>query len=114
MTTEQTIVDGIVIGGAGGAVAGISILVVNGIVYLSKKHLDKRKVHNWLLSNSSDVEGQKNRFRTTRTIASHVNLTEDRVRYICSIHPKIMLAIGTDKELWSIYLRQLEPGVRQL
>lgn len=96
--------DGVMIGGAGGAIAGI---VVWFFQYIHDKCIecrDKNKLYQWLFSNSENEFGEK--FRSTRAIASWNNLTEDRVRYICSIHDKIFLSTGENEDLWSIHGRR--------
>ncbi len=93
--------DGIVIGGAGGAIAGLTISFVGYISRKVKEGNDKRRIYNWLKDNTSDNPGSQ--FRSTRTIASWNNLTEDRVRYICSIHNKIFLSTGETEDMWSLY-----------
>ena len=93
--------DGIIIGGTGGAIAGLTVSLVRyGYTkFLETSH--KRHLYNWLKDNTSDEEGKQ--FRSTRAIASWNNLTEDRVRYICSIHKKIFLSTGEKEDLWSLY-----------
>lgn len=93
--------DGIIIGGAGGAVAGITVWVIQYIHKKVVENTEKRRVYGWLKNNTSDEPG--NQFRSTRTIASWNNLTEDRVRYICSIHEKIFLSTGDKDDMWGIY-----------
>jgi hypothetical protein len=93
--------DGIIIGGAGGAIAGLTVSLVG---YAHTKILElvhKHRVFKWLQNNTSNDEG--NRYRSTRAIASWNNLTEDRVRYICSIHKKIYLSTGQKEDRWSVY-----------
>lgn len=95
--------NGIVIGGAGGAIAG---LTVSGVHYLHRKTVEcihKRRIYNWLKANTRNEDGQQ--YRSTRAIASWNNLTEDRVRYICSIHDKIYLSTGEKEDMWSLYER---------
>ena len=95
-----SVVDGIIIGGAGGAIAGVTVALVN---YVSRRLLERRhklRVYDWLREHTSDQEG--NQFRSTRAIASWNNLTEDRVRYICSIHDKIFLSTGETEDLWGL------------
>ena len=99
----DSIWEGIIIGGAGGAFAGLTVLLVQ---YIHLKIVDcshKRRIYNWLKHNTSDEDG--NRFRSTRSIASWNNLTEDRIRYICSVHEKIYLSTGQQEDLWSLYER---------
>ena len=59
------------------------------------------------------------RLRSTRAIASWNNLTEDRVRYVASIHKKIFLSTGKKEDMWTIYDRKEksvyeERGIRTL
>jgi hypothetical protein len=78
--------DGILIGGAGGAIAGITVYLVQYIHNKWRDFSDSKTVYKWLSDNSSPEEG--NTFRSTRAIASYNNMTIDRVRYICSQHKK--------------------------
>ncbi len=98
-----TILDGIVIGGAGGAIAGATVIFLKYIHTKAVECIEKRRVYDWLVKNTSNKDG--NEYRTTRAIASWNNLTEDRTRYICSIHPKIYLSTGEKNDLWSLYER---------
>jgi len=97
------VLEGIIIGGAGGAIAGLTISVV---LYAHRKVVEgihERRIYKWLKANTTNENG--NRYRSTRTIASWNNLTEDRVRYICSIHEKVYLSTGTKEDMWSLYER---------
>ncbi|WP_236202081.1 hypothetical protein [Pseudomonas pseudonitroreducens] len=89
-------------GGVGGAAAGIVILLVQGSFATWRNCRDSRRVYSWLLKNS---DKEKEPFRSTRAIASYNNLTEDRVRFVCSHHDKIKLSTGTNEDLWSIHIR---------
>ena len=93
-------IDGVVIGGAGGAIAGIMVYLVQ---YLHNKFLDRsesNRVFNWLRENTSDARGKN--YRSTRAIASFNNLTQDRVRYLCSIHDGIHLSVGAREDMWAL------------
>jgi hypothetical protein len=83
---EVTLWEGIIIGSAGGAIAGLVIWLLE----LGKKEIIKcchpRRIIKWLKSNGDIKE-----WRSTRAIASHNNLTEDRVRFICSNSSRIKL-----------------------
>jgi hypothetical protein len=93
--------DGIIIGAAGGAMSGIMIWAFKyGHTKLIEYH-EKERVYKWLKENTSNEPGKQ--FRSTRAIASWNNLTEDRVRYICSIHDKIFLSTGEREDMWGIY-----------
>lgn len=95
--------DGIVIGGAGGAIAGLTVVFVQYVHRKSVEGIEKRRVYKWLKANTKDEDGH--RYRSTRAIASWNNLTEDRARYICSIHEKIYLSTGDKEDRWSLYER---------
>lgn len=104
------ILSGIIVGGVGGAIAALTVSAIVGVRIWVLLWLDKRRVYQWMRERTRDEAGK--RFRSTRAIASWNNLTEDRVRYICSIHPKIYLSTGRKEDLWSIYdyVRTNGPG----
>lgn len=62
---------------------------------------ETRRILNWLRENTPDSNG--NYFRSTRTIASYNDLTEDRVRYLCSKDSRIYLSTGTQEDIWALY-----------
>jgi len=95
--------DGIIIGGAGGSIAGLTVWIVKYAHTKSIEMLEKQRVYEWLKANTSNEPGEQ--FRSTRAIASWNNLTEDRVRYVCSIHNKIFLSTGEKEDMWGIYER---------
>jgi hypothetical protein len=92
-----TVIEGIVVGGAGGAVAGITVYLVQFLHH-------RKKIEKWLGMNTEDKAGS--RFRSTRAIASWNNLTEDRVRYICSHSESIFLSTGTKEDMWGVIRRE--------
>lgn len=96
--------EGIIIGGAGGAVAGITVYAIQHAHNLCRDCADTRKVERWISKNTEDKPGA--RFRTTRAIASWNNLTEDRIRYLCSHSKKIFLSTGEKEDLWSTIQRE--------
>lgn len=98
---EPTITDGIVIGGAGGAIAGLTVWFVQLVQAKFLERRDKQRVHRWLSEHTSDKAGEQ--FRSTRAVASWTNLTEDRVRYICSVHPAIFLSTGDKEDMWGLF-----------
>lgn len=94
-----TIIEGIIIGSVGGAIAGLVIWVAELIRQSILTSCHKRRVENWLKNNSIPE------WRSTRSIASHNNLTEDRIRFICSQSDKIKLNSkdsNDSKEFWKI------------
>lgn len=101
MIESNYVWEGIIIGGAGGAIAGITVWLIDTISKKIKTSQHKQRVYNWLISNTEDLDGK--RYRSTRTISSYNNITEDRVRYICSIHEKIYLSTGEQEDMWGVY-----------
>jgi hypothetical protein len=95
--------DGILIGGAGGAIAGLTVYFVGYTHTKIVEWIHRKRVYSWLLRNTKDEVGEQ--YRSTRAIASWNNLTEDRTRYICSIHKRIYLSTGQKEGMWSIYDR---------
>ena len=65
---------------------------------------ESKRIFKWLQNHTEDKEGEK--FRSTRSIASFNNITEDRACYPCSKHPKIYLSTGVKENLWSIHDRK--------
>lgn len=84
----------------GGAAAGIALYVVQQLHSQYKDWRDGERVYVWLVEQSGPAYMQS--FSTTRRIASYTNLTEDRVRYLCSQHTKIFFTPLADKDEWTI------------
>lgn len=101
------ILEGIIIGGAGGAVAGLTVYGIQFIHSIYKNYSEGKRVYTWFKSNTSNENGK--RFRSTRAVASWNNLTEDRVRYLCSIRSDIYLSTGKSEDIWSIHQRNDDP-----
>ena len=97
----SSVIDGIIIGSFGGALAGLTLWVVEYAHTKWVERLHKGWVHTWLQENTSNTVG--NEYRSTRTIASWNNLTEDRVRFICSVDRRIHLSTGPQEDRWSIH-----------
>lgn len=95
-----TIVEGITVGAAGGALAGITVYVLQYIHELVSVYLDKRTIHNWLQENTSTKKDEQ--FCSTKQIASWTNLTLDRVQYICSKDKRIALVSGGNADLCAL------------
>lgn len=103
---DQKLIDDIIsttVGGAaGGAVAGLALYgVQQAHVWLVDKR-DTKRVLDWMNKNAGEHANWP--FRTTRIIASHNNLTEDRVRYVCSHCPEIYMSRGLNEDLWTLKL----------
>jgi hypothetical protein len=97
----QKIVEGIIIGAVGGAAAGWTVSFAGYCHRKIVEGIEKRRVYSWLRNNTMDRDGR--RFRSTRAIASSNNLTQDRVRYICSLHKEIYASTGEADDLWGVY-----------
>jgi hypothetical protein len=67
--------DGIIIGGAGGAIAGLTVYLVGYVHKKVVKRIEKDRVYDWLKASTKDKIGE--RYRSTRAIASWNNMTED-------------------------------------
>lgn len=106
--------DGIIIGGVGGFAASLMFSLSRFLTNQLSNYRDNRKIERWLKNNTTNKEG--NKFRSTRAISSYNNLSEDRVRALCYVNPKITLSTGEREDLWSIYGRDslVEPKIRQL
>lgn len=98
------ILNGIIVGGVGGAAAGIMLAVISWVSTKCLERADKTRIYNWLKAHTSDESGKQ--YRSTRAIASWTNLTEDRVRYICSIHNLIYLSTGEKEDMWGLSVRR--------
>ena len=99
---------GIAVGGAGGAIAGVTLWLFEYSHRKAVEAIHKKRVYRWL---KESTEGEdSNKFRSTRAIASWNNITEDRVRYICSIHDKIFLSTGQREDMWSVHGRGERTG----
>lgn len=105
-STSTTVRDGIIIGAFGGAFAGFIVWGIQALKEYYFKMIHKKEVYKWLKENISDNDGE--RFRSTRTIASFCNLTEDRVRYICSFHKEIHLSTGVEEDRWNLSEQTLD------
>ena len=95
------VLQSILIGTAGGAGAGITVWLVQLLREKALVRRDKGVIHAWLRDKTADEDGK--RFRTTRAIASWTNLTEDRVRYICSVDKRVYLSTGPREDVWGLH-----------
>ena len=98
---EASILDGVIIGGTGGAFAGLAVWLMQLLQTKILENRDKSRAYRWLQANTANKAGEQ--FRSTRAIASWTNLTEDRVRYVCSIHPAVFLSTGGQEDMWGLY-----------
>jgi hypothetical protein len=69
-----------------------------------KDQLHSRRIYSWMQAQSR-IPGAPT-FRSTKTIASHTNLTQERVTELCSRHSKIYLSVGDKDGRWSISKRR--------
>jgi len=102
---EISIYEGIIIGAVGGAIAGLFIWLLDFAREKCQEFRDTEKVEKWLLANTHPRINEQVIWRSTRAIASHNNLTEDRIRFICSYSKKIVLDTShqnRNQEVWAI------------
>lgn len=101
---DQTLLNNIIstsVGGAaGGAVAGIVVMAIQGLRAIWINRRDANRVFKWL--NEVTSERSEYPWRTTRAIASHTNLTQDRVRFVCSQDERIKLSTKDENEVWGV------------
>lgn len=104
-----TWVDGIIVGAFGGTFAGIALWAFDYGRERNAERRDGNRVYKWLHQNTEDLEGK--RFRTTRTIASYTDLSQDRVRFVCSRDPRIKLSTGQKEDVWGLteIVRRTDP-----
>lgn len=101
---DAKILEGVIIGASGGALAGITVYLIQ---YLHQKCIDfveRRKIYDWLMENC-----QRDQFRSTRAISSWTNLPVDRVQYLCSHDERIKLSTGDREDMWAPRSRISEP-----
>lgn len=102
----STVMDGVIIGGAGGAIAGLTVYAVQYIHNKVRDRIDSKRVYQWLLENIPD--NSDHNYRATHSIANLNNLTQDRVRYLCSTHEDIYLFVGNKDERWGVKSKGME------
>lgn len=90
---------GIIIGAAGGAAAGLILWIIGRLNDYEIMWREQRRIYKWL--NKVTLPFDAKNWRATRAIASFTNLPEERVRYLCSHHQKIVLS-SKEKEVWGI------------
>lgn len=93
------ILKGVVIGAAGGGTAGLLLWIVKRLNEYEIEWRECRRIYQWLNKVTEPTHAKK--WRSTRAVASYNNLAEDRVRYLCSHHKKILLSTR-EKEMWGI------------
>jgi len=107
------ITKGIIIGSVGGALAGLTVWLLQWFKEIVKTEFHKRRVYDWLEKKTNPhknlTTGSPSCWISTIEIASYTNLMKDRVRYICSIHKKIKPKLEKDlfpneslEEKWAI------------
>lgn len=102
---DSKIISGIIIGACGGTAAGLAVYFTKLIHEKITFCIEARRIHKWLGSNTTTEPGKE--FRSTRTIASWNNVTEDRARFVCSNHSKIYLSTGNKEDMWGIHIKAL-------
>ena len=90
-----------------GAAGALIVLGVQSAGAAWRNTKNAKSIYEWMLSEAA-VKGSPD-FRSTRAIASHTNLTEDRVRALCSTHTKIHLSTGAQADLWTLKERVRDP-----
>ncbi|MBD3652713.1 hypothetical protein [Kangiella sp.] len=101
---EDKVIEGIVIGASGGAIAGITVYLIQYFHQKAINFIESKRIRNWLKENTS-----KNQWRSTRAIASWTNLSVERVQYLCSHDPKVRLSTAEKEDMWALRSKIPEP-----
>jgi len=96
---EQGLINDIISTSFGGAAAGLALYGAQMLFAWIGVKRDACRIHDWL---KSELAIGKDTFRSTRTIASYNNLTEDRVRFVCSYDDRIHLSVGEQSDRWCL------------
>ena len=94
---EDKIISGVIIGATGGALAGITVYVIQYLHQKIADYIESKRIRDWLQENAG-----RNEWRSTRTIASWSNLPIDRVQYLCSQDKLVKLSTGENEDLWAL------------
>ena len=93
---NESILDGVIIGASGGALAGITVYVIQFLHQRYVDRVERERIYDWLMANCG-----KGQFRSTRAIASWTNLPMERVQYLCSHDERIKLSTGEAEDMWA-------------
>ena len=94
---EEKIWEGVVVGATGGALAGITVYVIQFLHRKLNNCIESKRIYKWL-----DENTQGDQFRSTRAIASWTNLPIERVQYLCSHDKRIKLSTGDKEDRWAL------------
>jgi hypothetical protein len=94
---EDKIIEGVIIGTTGGALAGITVYLMQFLHQKIVNCFESKKIRSWLQKNTS-----RNEWRSTRTIASWTNLSMERIQYLCSHDTLVKLSTGENEDLWAL------------
>ncbi|VVO21790.1 hypothetical protein [Pseudomonas fluorescens] len=104
---DQGLIDDIISTSFGGAAAGLALYGMQVLFTWIGVKRDARRVHAWM---TKERVAGGDKYRSTRAIASHNNLTEDRARFVCSRDERIKLSVGDDPDKWSLEGRGRKSG----
>ncbi|KAB0479774.1 hypothetical protein SAMN04490202_0985 [Pseudomonas reinekei] len=104
---DQELINDIISTSFGGAAAGLALYGMQTLFGWIGVKRDACRVHRWM---EAESKAGKETYRTTRAIASHNNLTEDRVRFVCSYDDRIHLSVGNVPDKWSLQGRGRTSG----
>jgi hypothetical protein len=104
---DQELINDIISTSFGGAAAGLALYGMQALFAWIGVKRDACRVHDWMTKERA-AGGDK--YRSTRAIASHNNLTEDRARFVCSHDERIKLSVGDDPDKWSLEDRGRKSG----
>jgi hypothetical protein len=104
---DQELINDIISTSFGGAAAGLALYGAQALFSWVGVKRDACRVYRWM---KAGVQSDKDTYRSTRAIASYTNLTEDRVRFVCSYDDRIHLSVGDKPDMWSLEGRGRKSG----
>lgn len=79
-------------------VGGLTLAALLGIAKLTSDALDRKSVHEWLVSNTRDWPGESH--KTAEEIAKGTSLTVERALVACQTDRRILLSKTGDWSVW--------------
>ena len=81
-----------------GIVSGIAIIIIIGVINMIKVKIDTSTIISFL---KNSVKTTDNTFRSSHAISSETNLSEERVRNLCS-KSKLIKRNTNERESWQL------------
>jgi hypothetical protein len=89
--------------------AGLTLALLGWLASVARNRirdaLDRRRVRQWLLSNTRDEPGESH--TDTATLAKGTRLTDERVRRACMSDPRVH-RLSDGRERWSVWRQEAQ------